>query len=824
MYVKGYRFEPDALVVQTSQGQLKLQALAPEIIRVVYTAREDFGTAESLMMLRELPATPLVVTETADGLLASTTAVRLKIDAQSGAFTWTDTEGRLLVREPHDGAATRNLDETDIHRPLAAAVTPVTSVVGADGPKAVVDPAPRVVDRVGFSTTLRLEFSDGEAIYGLGQHEEGILNYRGHQQYLYQHNLKVAAPIIVSTRGYAMLWDSYSLAFFSDNDQDGARFWTDVDDEMDYYFIVGPEFDQIIGHVRTLTGRVPLLPRWALGYFQSKERYRTQQELIDIVQEHRRRDIPIDCVVQDWMTWPDELWGQKSFDPARYPDPGQLCTDLHELDARLMVSVWPNMHNNGPNQIEMRDHGFLLGDGSTYNAFSAEARRLYWKQLNDGYFRFGVDAWWADCSEPFEADWKFAADWKGAADPHTRAMLNTDEAKKYLDPEYINAYSLMHVRGLYEGQRGSDPDKRPVVLTRSSYPGQQRYGAVTWSGDVNATWASLRHQIADGLNFCLTGNPRWSCDIGAFFVGHNDQWFWNGDFPQGCADLGYRELYVRWLQFGAFLPMFRAHGAETPREPWRFGDVGDPSYDTIVSFINLRYRLLPYLYTLQGWETHRHYTTMRALAFDFRHDPAVYDIDDQMMIGPALMICPVTEPLFYGPDSTPLTATTPTRSVYLPAGCDWYDFWTGECHEGGQTIDAAAPLERLPIFVRAGSILPLGPIVQHAEQSAGVPLEVRVYPGADGQFDLYGDAGDGYGYEEGQFTWTRLRWSDTDRRLTVEAQTDAAAPMMTLQRLTPVLVGDGVGVGLSEQTTVNTATLDYRGQAITHHLTWQNRH
>ncbi len=819
MYVKGYRVEPDALVVQTSQGQLKLQALAPEIIRVVYTAREDFGTAESLMMLRELPATPLVVTETADGLLASTTAVRLKIDAQSGAFTWTDTEGRLLVREPHDGAATRNLDETDIHRPLAAAVTPVTSVVGADGPKAVVDPAPRVVDRVGFSTTLRLEFSDGEAIYGLGQHEEGILNYRGHQQYLYQHNLKVAAPIIVSTRGYAMLWDSYSLAFFSDNDQDGARFWTDVDDEMDYYFIVGPEFDQIIGHVRTLTGRVPLLPRWALGYFQSKERYRTQQELIDIVQEHRRRDIPIDCVVQDWMTWPDELWGQKSFDPARYPDPGQLCTDLHELDARLMVSVWPNMHKNGPNQIEMRDHGFLLGDGSTYNAFSAEARRLYWKQLNDGYFRFGVDAWWADCSEPFEADWKFAADWKGAADPHTRAMLNTDEAKKYLDPEYINAYSLMHVRGLYEGQRGSDPDKRPVVLTRSSYPGQQRYGAVTWSGDVSATWATLRNQIADGLNFCLTGNPRWSCDIGAFFVGHNDQWFWNGDFPQGCADLGYRELYVRWLQFGAFLPMFRAHGAETPREPWRFGDIGDPSYDTIVSFINLRYRLLPYLYTLQGWETHRHYTTMRALAFDFRHDPAVYDIDDQMMIGPALMICPVTEPLFYGPDSTPLTATTPTRSVYLPAGCDWYDFWTGECHEGGQTIDAAAPLERLPIFVRAGSILPLGPVVQHAEQSAGVPLEVRVYPGADGQFDLYGDAGDGYGYEEGQFTWTRLRWSDTDRRLTVEAQTDAAAPMMTLQRLTPVLVGDGVGVGLSEQTTVNTATLDYCGQAITHHLT-----
>lgn len=820
MYVKGYRLESDTLIVQTSQGMLRLQALGPEIIRVVYTARQEFGTAESLMVLPQSLAAPLVVTDTADGLLASTTAVRLRIDGHSGAFTWTDAEGRLLVREPHDGADTKILDETEVPRPLAAAVAPVANVVGADGPRAVVDAQPRVVDRVGYSTTLRLEFSDGEAIYGLGQHEEGILNYRRHQQYLYQHNLKAPAPVIVSTRGYAMLWDSCSLSFFGE-DPHGARFWTDVDDEMDYYFIYGPELDQIIGHVRTLTGRVPLLPRWALGYFQSKERYRTQQELIEVVQEHRRRGIPIDCVVQDWMTWPDGLWGQKTFDPARYPDPGQLCTDLHRLNARLMVSVWPNMHNDGPNQAEMREHGFLLGDGSTYNAFSAAARRLYWKHINDGYARFGVDAWWADCSEPFEADWKFDADWKGATkpDPHARAMLNTDEAKKYLDPEYVNAYSLMHVRGLYEGQRGSTPDRRPVVLTRSSYPGQQRYGAVTWSGDVSATWATLRRQIADALNFCLTGNPRWSCDIGGFFVGRNEYWFWDGDFPRGCDDLGYRELYVRWLQFGAFLPMFRAHGTETPREPWRFGDIGDPSYDTIVSFINLRYRLLPYLYTLQGWETHRHYTTLRALAFDFRHDTAVYDIDDQLMIGPALMICPVTEPLFYGPDSTPLRAITPTRSVYLPAGCDWYDFWTGERHEGGRTIDAAAPLERLPIFVRAGSILPLGPVVQYAEQSAGAPLEVRIYPGADGQFDLYGDAGDGYGYEEGEFTWTRLRWSDAERRLTVESQTGAAAPVGMHQRLTPVLVRPGIGLGLSAQTTVDTATLHYGGQAVTHQLT-----
>lgn len=364
-----------------------------------------------------------------------------------------------------------------------------------------------------------------------------------------------------------------------------------------------------------------------------------------------------------------------------------------------MVSIWPNMQGDGPNQLEMRKQGFLLGDDSTHDARQEDARTLYWEQTQEGYFRFGVDAWWADCTEPFEADWK------GAVKPGRaqRMKINVDEQKKYLDPEYVNSYSLLHSKGIYQGQRAANPGKRVLLLTRSASLGQQRYGVVTWFGDINATWQTLRRQIADGLNFCLTGNPRWNFDIGAFFVGSRDDlWFWKGDFPGGVDDLGYRELYVRWLQTGTFLPQMRAHGTETPRESWRFGEPGDDTYDVIVAFIRLRYRLLPYLYSLQAWETSRHYTSMRALAFDFRHDKNTHDIDDQFMLGPTLMVCPVTEAMQFGPGSRPIENSNHSRRVYLPAGSDWYDFWTGQKYSGGQQIEMATPLEIVPLLVGPG--------------------------------------------------------------------------------------------------------------------------
>ncbi|MDN5764548.1 MAG: glycoside hydrolase family 31 protein [Humibacillus sp.] len=811
MRVLDHTVDGEAVVITTSVGRLRLQAIGDRVMRVVYTGRPTFSDqslASNGMLLGGLERSAPAVAE-ADGILVlSTPRLRLEIDRATGAFSWADETGRLLVREPHDRRDAKLLEEVDVLRTVFSDDTDITTVRGADGERAVVTGTETVVDRQAYSTTLRLEFQDDEAIYGLGQHEDGILNYRGHHEYLYQQNMKIVAPMIVSTRGYGILWDSQSLASFHD-DQHGTYFWTETDDELDFLFIVGPELDDIVGEVRRLTGEAPMLPRWALGYVQSKDRYVDAAELIEVVSQFRARDLPIDCIVQDWQSWPEGQWGQKSLDPNRFPDPKGLVDQLHGMDCRLMVSIWPNMHGNGANQREFREHGQLLGDGSTYDAFDPAARERYAAQVSEGYAQHGVDAFWSDCTEPFEADWKGAV----RPQPGQRVVINTDAMKKYLDPERINGYSLAHSAGLYEGLRAQNDGKRVFTLTRSGFVGQQRYAAVTWSGDWSATWDALRRQFAAGLNLCVTGTPFWTFDIGAYFVTPGDLWFWAGDYEQGNLDLGYRELYLRWLQAGTFMPVFRSHGRCTAREPWRFGEPGEVVYDTIAAFLRLRYRLLPYLYSLNGWTTQRAYTPLRALAFDFRHDPAVYDIADQFMVGPALLVCPVTHAMDHGPDSTPLAGVAHSRLVYLPAGCDWYDFWTGERYRGGQTIVADAPLERVPLFVRSGCILPLGPEVQHTGQDPWGELEVRVYPGADGEFDLYDDAGDGYAYERGEFSLTPMRWNDVEGVLTVDERSGSFAQMPVTRTVRPVIVLPGRGIGAAP-TRDTAAPLTHTGARI----------
>ncbi len=809
MKLLDHTLDGDAIVITTSSGRLKVEAIGDRVMRVVYTGRASF-TDQSLrsngMLLGGLERNAPAVEE-ADGILVlSTPSLRLEIDRATGAFTWTDASGRLLVREPHDRQDAKLLEEVDVLRTVFSDDTDITTVRGADGERAVVTGTDTVVDRQAYSTTLRLEFQHGEAIYGLGQHEDGILNYRGHHEYLYQQNMKIVAPMIVSTQGYGILWDSQSLASFHD-DQHCTYFWTETDDELDFLFILGPELDDIVGEVRRLTGQAPMLPRWALGYVQSKDRYVDAAELVEVVGQFRARDLPIDCIVQDWQNWPEGQWGQKSLDPNRFPDPKGLVEQLHAMDCRLMVSIWPNMHGDGANQREFREHGQLLGDGSTYDAFDPAARERYAAQVREGYAQHGVDAFWSDCTEPFEADWKGTV----RPQPWQRVVINTDAMKKYLDPERINGYSLAHSAGLYEGLRAQGDGKRVFTLTRSGFVGQQRYAAVTWSGDWSATWDSLRRQFAAGLNLCVTGTPFWTFDIGAYFVTPGDLWFWSGDYEQGNLDLGYRELYLRWLQAGTFTPVFRSHGRCTPREPWRFGEPGELVYDSIAAFLRLRYRLLPYLYSLSGWTTHRAYTPMRALAFDFRHDPAVYDIVDQFMLGPALLVCPVTHAMEHGPDSTPLTGVARSRSVYLPAGTEWFDFWTGERHEGGQTILVEAPLERIPVFVRAGTILPLGPLMQHTDEDPWGPIELRVYPGRDGAFDLYEDAGDGYGYEGGEFAFVPMRWNDSRQVLTVQSREGAFPGMPPSRLVNPVLVSVRSGTG--GEVSVASATISYDGGA-----------
>ena len=820
MNVNAVRTDAAGVTLESAEGteRIRVEFVTDRVVRVVYTGGAVESAADS-SIVDSLPETDVDWTlhEGEERLTLGTNSVTLKVNRDTAAFTWRDGTGKRLVREPAAGG--KAIEE----------VSPADLATGDD----ISGPEP-TLDRTAYETTLELEFADEEAIYGLGQHEEGVANYRGHMQDLYQTCTKVAMPAIVSTRGYGILWDTTSLSTFHD-DQHGTYFWTECDDQQEFYFVAGPELDDVVSGFRAVTGESTLFPKWTYGYIQSKERYDDQDEITSVVEEYRDREIPLDCIVQDWRYWDDDdeetdyspieqpddgswgEWGQKSFDPDRFPDPSGMLDDLHGLDAKYMISIWPNMLA-GENRREMEEQGYLMDEKNVspsprmeqgfLNVFDPDARALYWDQAKDGLWDHGVDAWWCDSSEPYHADW----DRPVKPRPFERTCLNADALKTTIDPEYSNAYSLYHSKGMYEGQRSTTDEQRVVNLTRSASPGQQRYGAITWSGDISATWDVFEDQIADGLQFTATGNPKWTLDIGGFFTGSREfSWFKQGAFAnpdEGDAheDEGYRELYVRWFQYGTFLPMFRSHGTHTPREVWRFGDPGDRTYDTLVRFVELRYRLLPYIYSLAGWETHDDYTMYRHLAFDFRTDPAVHDIADQFMFGPSLMVCPVTEPMYYGPGSDPLPDRPEAREVYLPAGADWCDFWTGERHDGGQTVLADAPLEKIPLFVPEGSILPMGPVVQHTAEAEGEPWQVRVYPGADATFDCYEDAGDGYDYETGAYATTTLSWDDTASTLTLEDR-DGSFPELVAERpVEATLVEPGRAVGhepASDATTVS---------------------
>lgn len=763
MQLKHCQNGPGGVRLETTEGIMHITFSTPGISRIRYTLNTELSGKESLVIVdrQEAEGVKWTVVDQMDKLEISTALITIQVDKLTCAFSYWDAEGKLLTREPARGGKT--LEQTEVYRAVFdASENKVEMDQGADGLRARAEGLDRKFDRLAYHTKLEFEWQPDEALYGLGSHEEGMLNLRGCHQYLYQQNMKAVVPVLVSTRGYGIMVDSCSYMTFHD-DAFGSYLWTDIDEEMDYYFIYGPEFDQIIAGIRHLTGEAPMLPKWSYGYVQSKERYISQEELIATVQEYRDRSLPLDCIVLDWQSWPGNLWGQKTFDPERFPDPSEMMRTLHAMNAKLMISIWPIMGAGGENHQEMLDRGLLLGNQATYDAFRKEARELYWKQADTGLFSHGIDAWWCDCTEPFEADWKGAV----KPEPEQRMLINTAESKRYLDPGVINAYSLLHSKGIYEGQRAVTADKRVVNLTRSAFAGQHRYGTITWSGDIAANWETLRKQIADGLNFCVAGSPYWTLDIGAFFVrNHKEQWFWSGDYDEGIADYGYRELYVRWFQIGAFLPMFRSHGTDTPREVWRFGEEGELIYDTLVKYLKLRYRLLPYIYSLAGAVAHHSYTMFRALSFDYRDDVGVHNIDDQFMFGPAFMVAPVTTAMYYGPGSRVLQGITKLRSVYLPAG-EWYDYWSDERLEGGVTMEVTADLETLPLFVRGGSIVSIGPEVQYADELSEAVIGLKVYAGQDASFTLYEDEGDNYNYENGSYTEIEMKWCEADRILII---------------------------------------------------------
>jgi len=789
------------VLVSDTGARLRIQFVTEAIARVSYTEGRPFEDRPSRIVTAHGQFREFEMHEEKERIRIATPALVLHVSRNNGEIRYESAAGKLLFREPDCGG--KWLTAKKVYRNVFDQSAEVAIGLNIDGARAVAAPSETVFDRDAFEAKLEFVFSDDEALFGLGSHEEGYGNLRGKSRELYQQNMKAVVPFLVSTRGYGVLLDCCSLMTFHD-DALGSYWWADVVDELDFYVINGGSFDGVTEGYHRLTGTAPMLPKWALGYVQSKERYVNARELVDVVREYRRRKIPLDVIVLDWKSWPaGPGWGQKSLDPIRFSEDHALCEELHAMGAKLMVSIWPIMTGRCADQCELLGHNLMLGNQSTYNAFSREAREVYWRQAKAGLWDRGVDAWWCDCTEPFEADWCGAV----KPEPHQRMLINTQQSKMYMDAGEINAYSLVHSQGIYEGQRSTGSTKRVVNLTRSSYAGQHRYSTITWNGDICGTWEALRRSIAEGLNFCATGEPYWTVDIGGFFINYDAKlWFWRGEYSDGCRgltvpdalepdaldtgckDLGYRELYTRWLQYGVFLPMFRSHGTDAAREVWRFGDEGTPFYDTIAAFIRLRYRMMPYLYSLVAKVTREGAMMVRAVALEFPEDRRTYDIAGQFMLGRALLVCPVTHAMYYEAGSRALVGVEKTCDVYLPACDGWFDFWTNRFYAGKRMVTAYAPIERMPLYVRAGSIVPMGPVMQYADEVADAPYEIRVYCGADAEFLLYEDAGDGYEYESGAYALVQLAWSESRGEFTIGARQGAFEGMVRERKYSIVLV------------------------------------
>ncbi len=655
----------------------------------------------------------------------------------------------------------------------------INRVKTVDGERNFIENLKEIEDHKAWQGRLYFEFADDEHIHGLGQGEDGIYDYRHHVQYLYQHNMRIPMPVMISDKGYGILFDCTSLMTFNDTET-GSYMYFDTIPCLNYYFISGENMDEIISALRFLTGDAAMVPKWSYGYIQSKEQYYTANELLEVAAHYRALDIPIDCVVQDWNTWEKDKWGNKILDNERYGNMKECSDKLHNINVHTMVSVWPNMNSGTENYDEFMEKGMLLNDLATYDAFDEKAREVYWDQAKRGLFDQGFDSFWCDSTEPFSGP-----DWGGEIkrEPWKRYEIVGDEHKKYLPPEKANAYALMHAKGIFENQRKTTEEKRVLNLTRSGYLGGQKYASFLWSGDTCASWETLKKQITEGLNMSISGYPYWTLDIGGFFtVGkktenrgcgcNNDptpKWFWVGKYDEGVKDRGYCELYVRWLEMGVFIPMFRSHGTDTPREIWNFGKEGDPFYDAIASSIRLRYRLMPYIYSLAGSVRLSSDTIMRSLLFDFPDDKKASLNHQEFMFGRNMLICPVTEPMYYIHGNREIDAEK-TWNCYLPEGTVWYDMRDNKKYTGGQTVTVSAELESIPVFIRGGSIIPMREGLSYAMEENDNPLELHIYTGSDGEFVYYDDAGNDYSYEKKEYETVRLSWTDSSRVLTLSSR------------------------------------------------------
>ena len=738
----------DMLEIRLEKGFQRIIPVDGQSIRVMYSLEPIRDEAGCKPCITELPPyADWNYTENDDHILLKMPELQVRMDKKTNSFQYFDGQGKLLLKEREKRS--KELESFPVYG-LAKGKAEKEYIETADGVKEVIKDAVKVQTGSAYRTRLHFEFGEDEAVYGLGQHEEGYHSARGNCIYLNQANRTIAIPVFVSEKGYGIFVNTCSPSIFSDT-AEGTYFYTEADSEMDFFFMNGCSMDGVVREFRKITGKAAMLPKWAFGYIQSQERYETQDEILEVAGQYREKGIGLDCIVLDWISWPDGQWGQKSFDKNRFPDPDGMTDKLHDEHVHFMISIWPNMDNSTDDVKAFSEADLLLPGINIYNALDKKARELYWKQAREGLFVHGIDAWWCDNSEPVCPEWMRQVRPENAANyaEYCRSVAN------HIPAPYMNAFGLYHAMGIYEGQRASGTQKRVCNLTRSGYPGQQRYGTILWSGDISASWDTFRKQIAAGLNFCASGMPYWTTDIGAFFVKNGVQWYWNGDYDLGAEDPAYCELFTRWYQWGAFLPVFRGHGTDVRRELWNFDHKAAPFYEALVEANRRRYELMPYIYSTAGNVHVNDGLIMRPLVFGFTDDPNVKDIFDQYLFGDALMVCPVADPMYFGNE----TGKSHTRKVYLPAGCDWYDYYTDVKFAGGQWIETDAPLDKIPLFVKAGSIIPRTEAALSVEELSN-DITLHIYPGSDGHFTMYEDAGDGYGYENGDYELTEFTWND----------------------------------------------------------------
>ena len=733
--VRSVELLPGGVLLTLETGYLHYQICSDTVVHVVYSLEREVPQHPDFLVVKaDCPRTAFTFQQDDPKLLIlRTSTLKFEITRENSSVAVYDPQGKQIAVETY-----RTLTPTEVNGEMTNHLERYSRMWGTQ-----------------------------EALYGLGQHQAGVWNYRGESIDLSQDNTNISIPMMLSSNGYGIFWNNGSRSRFNNRFVHALYMSSDVADSMDYYFIYGPEFDKIIATYRELTGPAPLFGKWAFGFWQCKNRYSSQAELEEVARKYRALHIPADNIVQDWFWW--NTMGEPVFN-KNYPDPEGMIETLHKDNFHLMISVWPFFRPGSPVYDEMGKRGFLIDrtiaatfhpkGSALYDAFNPEARKYYWSLMNEALFKIGVDAWWLDTDEP-------------ETEGRETNILVTNKISIGNGARYANEFPLMTTTAVHDGQRTASDRKRVFILSRSAYAGGQRNGAAVWSGDVNPNWETFRRQIPAGLNYSVSGLPYWTTDIGGF-VDANPE------------DPAYRELYLRWFEFGTFCPIFRAHGTRTTNqnELWSYGP---EAQKILVAYDRLRYRLMPYIYSLAWKVTNEGYTIMRPLVMDFRTDARAQNIGDEFLFGPAILVAPVTE-----------QAAT-SRHLYLP-DVTWYDFWTGKTVGGGHAVDTPAPVDHLPLYVRAGSILPLGPDLEYAAEKVAEPLELRVYRGANGSFNLYEDENDNYDYEKGAHATISFTWDDTARSLTIGDRIGTYPGMAQNRTFRVVFVGEnhGVGGGLTE--------------------------